>query len=221
MQLIFVWPCVATLLGFLCCIQLHPGRKGRQQEDTGITLAKNLHLSSGFFWFNFAWLQWGCTLVQLICTVQSQTGCFLGLSSPHPTLFLWTERCGRFRLWEALTRHHAQARGSEKADLEQWLWGKTFLSVVDLLYENCCTWADHCPTSKVFSPVISCYIGIKFSKIKFSSSHTYLPVQSIFTKKQQRCPSDFRSLVFCSLGFWVKEEIVMLSVARKISAFFM
>lgn len=67
---------------------LYPGRKRRQQEDTGrclSSLAKNLHLPSGFSWLNFAWLQWGCTVMHLIYRVQSQTGCFLGLASPHPT----------------------------------------------------------------------------------------------------------------------------------------
>lgn len=136
----------------------------------------------------------------------------------HIQLFVSVNR----ETWEAyivgsLDGHHIYAKGSKKADLEQWLSRKTFLSLVDL-YENCCTWPGPCPISKLFSPVILWCIGVKSSVIRFSSSDNYLPVQSILSKKQPRCPSD--SGVWFSVHWLLSKERVILSVARKFHAFF-
>lgn len=176
----------------MCCTRSHPGRKWRWQEDTGryvSLLAGNLHLPLVFSWLNFACLQWHCTRIQLNLYGAVSNGLFPWFDLPASSfLFPLTERCGRFRLWEALTEIMQNVKGSEKAKVEQWLWRETSLSL-DGLYKNCHRCADCCPASLLFSHVILRYIGIKLSTIRFSSSDAYFPMQLVLSKKQRRCSS--------------------------------
>lgn len=106
--LILFWPCIAALLGFMCCIQcLLLEKEGIKRTLEG-ALAHWTTISiclQAFFWHHpFCHASSESVVIQLIYRVQPQPGCFLVWSSPHPTFGVHKQRymggLGFGKIWQ-------------------------------------------------------------------------------------------------------------------------
>lgn len=93
--LMIFWPCMAALLGFMCCVQcMLLEKEGIKRTLEGV-LAHWPTISiclQAFFGIILSAMPAVSVVIQLIYRVQPQPGCFLGWSSPHPTFGVHKQR---------------------------------------------------------------------------------------------------------------------------------